>query len=141
MPQFELIVNWIVQHQSALGWVALFSSLAFLCSLVVMPFVVIHMPHDYFARQDRRDSRSNRYALIQVFFLIGKNVIGWLLLFAGLLMLFLPGPGLLSMLLGLVFATVPGKRRMIKKILGMAAVRTAIASMREKRNKLPLILD
>jgi len=73
--------------------------------------------------------------------LIGKNVIGWLLLFAGLLMLFLPGPGLLSMLLGLVFATVPGKRRMIKKILGLAAVRTAIASMREKRNKLPLILD
>jgi hypothetical protein len=56
-------------------------------------------------------------------------------------MLFLPGPGLLSMLLGLVFATVPGKKRMIKKILGMAAVRTAIASMREKRNKLPLILD
>ena len=141
MSQFELIVNWITQHHSALGWVALFSSLAFLCSLVVMPFVVIHLPHDYFARQEHRDSKSNRYALIQIFFVIGKNVIGWVLLFAGVLMLFLPGPGLLSMLIGLVFATVPGKKRMIKKILGMAAVRTAIASMREKRNKLPLILD
>ena len=141
MSQFELIVNWITQHQSALGWVALFSSLAFSCSLVVMPFVVIHLPHDYFARQEHPDSKSNRYSLTQIFFVIGKNVIGWVLLFAGVLMLFLPGPGLLSMLLGLVFATVPGKKRMIKKILGVAAVRTVIASMREKRNKLPLILD
>ena len=66
------------------------------------------------------------------------NVVGWGLIGLGLLMLLLPGQGLLSILAGVLIADVPGKRRWTVWILGKRPVRQAVNTIRVRRGAPPL---
>jgi UPF0716 family protein affecting phage T7 exclusion len=67
-------------------------------------------------------------------------MLGTVFLIAGFLMLFLPGQGLLTMLIGILFMDFPCKRRLEARIIGQPALFNAINAMRQKFNKLPLTL-
>jgi UPF0716 family protein affecting phage T7 exclusion len=69
-----------------------------------------------------------------------KNVIGGIFLFAGFLMLFLPGQGILTMLIGISMLDFPGKRKLEAWLIGRPAVLSTINGMREKFSKPPLII-
>ncbi len=70
-----------------------------------------------------------------------KNLVGVVFLLAGFAMLFLPGQGILTMLIGLSLLDFPGKRRLEGKLIGQPSVLRAINSMREKFGKPPLIVS
>ena len=55
-------------------------------------------------------------------------------------MLFLPGQGVLTILIGLSLLEFPGKRRLEAKIVGQPTVLSTINNMRAKFGKPPLIL-
>ena len=69
-----------------------------------------------------------------------KNVVGGIFLFAGFLMLFLPGQGLLTMLIGISMLDFPGKRNVEAKIIGQPTILSTVNAMRNKFDKPPLIL-
>jgi hypothetical protein len=69
-----------------------------------------------------------------------KNVVGAIFLFAGFLMLFLPGQGILTMLIGVTMLDFPGKRKLEAKMIGQPAVLNAINNMRQKFGKPPLTI-
>ena len=71
---------------------------------------------------------------------VAKNAIGGIFLFAGFLMLFLPGQGILTMLIGISMLDFPGKRKIEAKMIGQATVLNVINSMRKKFAKPPLII-
>jgi hypothetical protein len=55
-------------------------------------------------------------------------------------MLFLPGQGVLTMLIGISMLDFPGKRKVEAKLIGQPTVLSVINGMRKKFNKPPLLL-
>ncbi|HSB44171.1 MAG TPA: PGPGW domain-containing protein, partial [Nitrospira sp.] len=68
------------------------------------------------------------------------NAVGAIFLFVGFLMLFLPGQGVLTMVIGVSMLDFPGKRKVEATLIGQPTVLGVINSMREKFGKPPLIL-
>jgi hypothetical protein len=70
-----------------------------------------------------------------------KIIAGLCLLVLGLLMLVLPGQGLITMLIGLSLLPFPGKAKMEQNLLARKSVRSTLNWIRRKANKSPFIFD
>ncbi len=107
-----------------------FSIAAFFLTLAVVPVLLIRMPHDYFVR-DRSLRKISRHPILRYGFRLLHNVLGILLLPAGIAMLVLPGQGLLTILISLTLINFPGKRNIEIAILGKRRVYRAVNSLRQ----------
>lgn len=132
------IQQWI--STDALVALAIASIFGFIGSLIAIPWVLIRLPSDYFDLRVPRHWMKDRHPVLRIIGLFIKNIIGAVFLIAGFLMLFLPGQGLLTMLIGISFMDFPYKRQLEVKIIGLPAVFNAINTMRHKFNKPPLTL-
>jgi hypothetical protein len=70
---------------------------------------------------------------------IMKIMVGLFLLICGLVMLVLPGQGLLTMLMGLSLMPFPGKNKLEQTIVARKSVRYSLNWIRKKANKKPFI--
>ena len=70
--------------------------------------------------------------------LVLKNALGLLLLACGIVMLVIPGQGLLTMLIGLMLMDFPGKRRLEARLVAVPSVRRSINWLRERAHRAPL---
>jgi UPF0716 family protein affecting phage T7 exclusion len=73
--------------------------------------------------------------------LILKNLLGVAVVAAGILMLFVPGQGVLTILLGIMLLDVPGKWTLEQKILSRTEVRKTINRLRARFRKPALVLE
>ena len=117
------------------------SLVGFVGSLIAIPWILIRLPSDYFDIRVPRHWMKNHHPVLRLIGLIIKNAIGVVFLIAGFLMLFLPGQGLLTMLIGISFMDFPNKRRLEAKIIGQQTMFNAINAMRHRLNKPPLTLE
>lgn len=117
------------------------SVIGFIGSLVAIPWILIRLPSDYFDMRVPRHWMKDHHPVIRIIGLVIKNIIGIVFLIAGFLMLFLPGQGVLTMLIGISFMDFPNKRKLEARIIGQPALLKAINAMRQKFNKLPLTLS
>jgi hypothetical protein len=122
-----------------LGWLAALSVLTFVGSLLVLPLVAARIPADYFCA-DRRGKTlwRRRRPGLRLIVLILKNVLGLALFLAGLLMLFLPGQGLLTIFLGIMLMDFPGKYRLERYIISRGPVLRGINWLRNRSGVAPL---
>ncbi len=109
----------------------------FLVSLLVFPLIIIFLPHDYFVRPEAGFSTLNP---LRMLLRLIKNAFGCVLILAGILMLFLPGQGLLSIFLGISLINFPGKRRLEIRLLKFQSVRRSVAWVRRKARRRPILL-
>ena len=117
------------------------SVLMFIVGLLAMPFIVCKIPADYFAHDDRPPSRLNGHRkAIRITLLIGKNLLGVVLLLAGIAMLVLPGQGILTMVVGFLLLDLPGKYRMEKRLIAQRWIHRPINWLRQRRGQPPLLL-
>lgn len=114
-------------------WTSVASGVMFVASLIATPYLLVRMPADYFVRE--RPPRRPHPVLRLL-----KNLAGLVLLLMGGLMLFLPGQGLLTVLLGLFLMDFPGKRGLERKLVAQPKVYQALAWLRRKYGKEPLKL-
>ena len=112
----------------------------FVGSLIAIPFILVRLPTDFFDTRVPRRWMENHHPVLRLLGHIVKNVVGAIFLFAGFLMLFLPGQGILTMLIGVTMLDFPGKRKLEAKMIGQPAVLSAINSMRQKFGKPPLTI-
>lgn len=112
----------------------------FVGSLIAIPFILMRLPADFFDIRVPRPWMEDHHPALRVLGHLVKNVIGAIFLFVGFLMLFLPGQGILTMLIGISMLDFPGKRKVEAKLIGLPAVLNTINSMREKFGKPPLII-
>ena len=70
--------------------------------------------------------------------MFGKNLIGLSLIIGGLLMLVLPGQGLLTIVTGLLLVNYPGKYKLEQKLSSMPSIFRALNWIRLKAKKPPL---
>ena len=118
-------------------WLAAFSLVSFIGSLIIVPILLVRIPVDYFVAAT---DRSSRLSGLQVLGRIIKNIAGIILLGAGILMLFLPGQGLLTIVIALSLLDFPGKRRLELRLIRQPRVYKTINWLRQKYKRPPLII-
>lgn len=131
--------SWISKE----AWVGLiaFSVMAFIGTLLAIPAILIRMPPDYFQNHHHKPWFANHHPVVRILGLFVKNIIGMIFLLAGIAMLVLPGQGLLTMLLGILFIDFPGKHRLEKKLIQHPTILKTINALRKKVDKPPFTFD
>jgi hypothetical protein len=133
--------QWLASNP-AIGAVVLgLSAVTLIVGLLLVPIVLTRLPADYLLRAHAPLERFlPKHPALRVVVLVAKNVIGALLVCFGILMLVLPGQGLLTMLIGLSLLNFPGKRRLILWLIARGPVIQAINWVRDRASRPPLEL-
>ncbi len=142
----DFIWNWLVNYWETLTWSKALWTLLFMLITVVISYgaIVIGMikiPADYFSSTYAKEIKSDQHITLRWTALIIKNIIGFLLIIAGIIMIFTPGPGVPTILLGLIMMDIPGKRPLEARLINRPMVLSAVNDLRAKYNKPPLIMD
>lgn len=123
----------------------IFSTIAiiilYIASIVLVPWMLILLPSDYFAHEERETCLwKGDSVLIKSLLIFLKNLVGLILLLAGIAMLFLPGQGILTIVAGLFLMDFPYKFKIEKWIIGHQVVLKTFNKIRQKANKEPFTL-
>jgi hypothetical protein len=121
--------------------IAIVSVVAFIGTLLAIPFVLVRLPHDYFDVRVPRTWMKDRHPALRFVGLTVKNVLGLVFLLAGLAMLLIPGQGLLTMLIGITLLDFPGKQRLEASIIGRPKVFRVVNDLRVRLGKAPFVLE
>lgn len=107
-----------------------FSVVAIVASLVLVPRFLAKLPPNYLQKgEEPKHSLPLR---------ILRNVAGALLVAIGLMMLVLPGQGLLTLLVGLLLVDFPGKHELVRRLMGKPKVLAIVNKLRSHRGAGPL---
>ena len=138
----QTILQWLMAHQYLLGWIGAISLLVFSLSLLSLPWFVAMIPEDYFLSQKRNQTiLKNESFGIWIIIIILKNSIGLLLVTGGILMLFLPGQGVLTIIAGLIMTDYPGKFELERRIVSNKKILEKLNWLRNKANQPSLKID
>ena len=119
-------------------WIAPLSLAAFILSLIIIPLIISKLSIDCFININKKKEPAGLSGT-SVAFLLLRNIGGIFFLTAGFAMLFLPGQGLLTILLGLLLLTFPGKQTMINFLIAKPSLQHSLDWIRKKSGKPPFI--
>lgn len=136
------LAAWVENNEQLLWWLAASSLIVFIASLILVPWLIVRIPADYFVKDDQSRSslrsllgpRPLVIALVRVL----RNVIGISFVILGLLLLVLPGQGLLMIFLGIVISDFPGKRRTVNWLVAQPSICRPINWLRRRAGKVPI---
>ena len=137
----QTLTAWVASHQQVFWALVGLSVLAFVGTLIAVPWMVVRIPSDYFARRAGNGRPPHRHPIVHVLVVIGKNLVGYAFIVLGILMLVLPGQGILTLLAGIVLVDFPGKHRALQWLVTRPKVLKSMNWIRERRGKGPLILE
>jgi hypothetical protein len=129
-----------MHHAGLITAVTLLSLGLFVGSLLSLPWFVARIPADYFKAEGDHPSAIRRPGL-RILARVLKNAVGAVLLAAGFAMLFLPGQGLLTILVAILLLDLPGKRRLTRRVVARPRVLAALNALRRRAGRPPLLLD
>ncbi|MEL7448825.1 MAG: PGPGW domain-containing protein [Pseudomonadota bacterium] len=133
--------EWLTLNATTLWWLGGLSLVSFFGTLILVPVLVVNMPADYFVREHRRDNPvPTQHPVVRLLLIIGKNLLGVILLAGGLVMLFTPGQGLLTIAMGIVLMDFPGKFALERRVTRNRTVTRSMNWIRRRWNKPPLEL-
>jgi hypothetical protein len=112
-----------------------------LASVAVATALVVSLPPTYFLDGPTPGGRREPVPVVRWAVRVVKNVLGAFLLVAGSLMLFTPGQGVLTVLLGLLLLDLPGKRALERRLVSLPRVHQALNRLRARFGRPPLILE
>jgi hypothetical protein len=136
------MVQWIQSHEISLLWLTAVSVITFVGSMIVVPLLIVRIPADYFARSESHGkSWPDHHPAVRGMLVIGKNLLGYVFIVAGILMLVLPGQGTLTILIGILFLDFPGKYRLERWVVAHGPVLRSINWLRRRAGRAPLLLE
>lgn len=130
--------DWLQQH---IWTITAVSVGVFIVTLVVGGWFVVRMPPDYFRHPERQSEwftelpRLLRTALRWL-----RNLFGVVLILVGIVLSLplVPGPGVVTILIGLSLTDFPGKHRLIRWLAGKRLVLSPLNWLRGKWGRPPL---
>jgi uncharacterized membrane protein SpoIIM required for sporulation len=134
----EVIVDMLSQYQREAWLLGIVSVSTLAISVLLIPFLIVRLPADFYAERDHRRRLFQDRPVLRVVFLVVKNSLGAVLLVAGIVMLALPGQGILTILAGLALLDFPGKRKLEMRILHMPRLLKSINWLRSRAGREPL---
>ncbi|MDQ3803954.1 MAG: hypothetical protein M3416_09020 [Acidobacteriota bacterium] len=144
------MIEWLSQHLEAWGLTwgqvlvgALISVVTFVVSILVVTFVLVRLPANYFHSSHDREFLTDRHPVLRLVGMFLKNLLGLVLVGFGIVMSLpgVPGQGVLTILLGIMLLDFPGKRALEIKLVSRPTVFHAINHLRARFSRPPLLLD
>jgi hypothetical protein len=137
------MITWIQAHSALLlTGLGVLGVATFVVSLIALPIIIARLPVDHFVVERARSvpwqgARPRRSILL----VLGRNLLGVLLVLGGVLMLFLPGQGILTIAIGLLMIDFPKKRAFQAWLLSWKPVNRGINWLRRKADQPEFILS
>lgn len=129
-------------HETAILWLTGLSLVTFVGTLVIVPLLVARIPSDYFAHAKRhRTPWAAHHPFVRGALLFAKNLAGYVFILAGIVMLVLPGQGLLTIFIGVMLLDFPGKYRFERWLATRRPVAKSVNWLRKRAKRPPLDLD
>ena len=141
-------MDWLSEFIGSLTWrTAIIGILIFVVTFVVnlgiVSLILVKIPADHFKKNRKTQFWSGPRPLLNAVLVIGKNILGVLLVALGIVLSIpgVPGQGLLTILLGIMLLDFPGKLTLERKLLGRPGIVNTINGLRKKFGKPPLEFD
>jgi hypothetical protein len=131
---------WLDAYQAWFWTLGLLSLGTLIFSAIFLPWALVRLPPDYFISRPLRDWPT-RDPLWHAVLVVLKNLVGYVFLLAGIAMLFLPGQGLLTILIAVLWLDFPGKRRVERWLIQLPGIRRAADWLRQRYHCPPFQLD
>jgi len=139
MDFINSFTQWSYSNSGILLGLGVSSIFILVLSILGIGWFVAHIPEDYFLSSKRKPTKwQEKKPILRLVVIFGKNIIGLFLIIGGLLMLVLPGQGLLTMVTGLLLINYPGKYKLEQKLVAMPSIFRALNWIRIKAKKPPL---
>lgn len=116
---------------------SIISVVSLVVCLGLLPWLVVRLPEDYFARERRDPDWADR-SLARKLLSILRCLVGLAFVIVGALLVLLPGQGLLTILVGVLVAEFPGKFRLERNLARRPGVRAALDRIRAAFDHPPL---
>ena len=84
---------------------------------------------------------ADQHPVIRWLLVAAKNTTGVVFIILGIAMLVLPGQGLLTIFIGIIFLNFPGKYRFERWLIQLRPVHRSVDWLRKRAGKKPLIFD
>ena len=127
------IFTWMDENSYIVTASLIFSVVLFIASPFIIAWIAVRMPKDYFVGEERSDKVSSKLNPVLYYtFRVVKNLIGVVLVLAGIAMLVLPGQGILTILIGVSLIHFPGKYKVERWLVSRPAVFNSINWIRRK---------
>lgn len=135
------MLDWITIDEATLWCLAVFSIVSFMGTLTLVPVLIIRIPEDYFAetKRHRWEPWAHEHPVIRWSLLITKNILGYIFIILGIAMLVLPGQGILTIFIGIMFINFPGKYRLERWVVMRGPLLNTINKLRHRTGRAPLI--
>ncbi len=113
-----------------------------LFSLALSALILVRLPVDYFVVDHRPLPLAGHAFPLRIGARVGLSLLGVALIAAGILMSLpgVPGQGLLTILLGVMLAEIPGKRRLERALVRRPLIHGAINHLRARFQKPPIVV-
>lgn len=132
MDELEVLLEPLIELAP---WLTLISVLMAVASMLAVPWLVVRIPADYFiAPRYEHPTRGHKGWTIWLL----RNVAGCTLIALGILMLVLPGQGVLTILIGVAVSALPFKYRLERWLVSKPRVLAALNWIRRRYHKPPL---
>jgi len=130
----EAIFEALKTHEQLFWLLGLGSVVLLVGTALLIPWLIIILPADFFSRTPVK-AFSGRHPVVAFVLIIARNVLGAVLLIAGIIMLFIPGQGLLTILIALALIDFPGKHTLLRRMMDNPRVRDAANGIRRWAGK------
>ena len=132
-------MQFLSEYALLLEWLGLLSVLTFIGSLIAIPWIIARLPANYFIRHRQLViERHVRHPLVARLTFVLRNFIGIVFLAAGIVMLVLPGQGIITILIGISFMDFPKKHHLVDQLVRRQKVIRFLNWIRQKEKKPPL---
>ena len=132
-----MLAPWIDLVTEHAGVLVGFSIATLIMTFILLPFTIVRLPENYFLTDDRPRPLS-RNLLLHLFLTALKNLLGLAFVVLGFLMLFVPGQGVLTIVVGLTIMNYPGKFHLERWLVMRPRVLPALNWLRKRYGYPPL---
>jgi hypothetical protein len=119
-----------------------FFAISILASIVAVPWVIVRLPSDYFCKaRPPQPPFAGLPAAIRTPLLVAKNLLGLAVATIGVIFLFMPGQGLIIILIGVLLLDFPRKKRLERWLISRGPILKIANRVRQHWRREPLQMD
>lgn len=127
-----------ISYTTLFEGLGLLSLATFLISLLLIPFLISRASSNYFLTHATIvEQRHKRHPAIALSIKIMRNSLGCALCLAGFMMLFLPGQGVITLLIGVSLLDVRGRQKVLDALIHRPSLQQALNWIRQKTGRPP----
>lgn len=138
----EQWLAFIAEYEQALLVLGAFSLVTFIATLLIVPWVIVRLPADYFTAHKRSPLLAEKlHPSLILPIVILKNFFGLMIVLCGIIMLVIPGQGVLTISIGILVMDFPGKFKIERWLIQRKTILRSMNWLRSRRGKQPLTFD